>query len=81
VLHATLLEVAEKVLEDVESLQEIQDGGARKLAAAGLVPDYLEVRDRYSLEMPVSADSNLVVLAAATLGRTRLIDNIMVDRV
>jgi len=80
VLHATLLEVAEKVLDDVEPLQEIQEWGARQLADAGLVPDYLEVRDRYTLEMPVSADSNLVILAAAGLGRTRLIDNVMVDR-
>lgn len=80
VLHATLLEVAEKVLEDIESLREIQEWGVRKLAATGLVPDYLEVRDRYTLEMPVAADSNLVILAAASAGRTRLIDNVMVDR-
>jgi len=80
VLNATLRQVAEKVQEESESLQQIQDWAAGHLAAAGFVPDYVEVRERHTLCMPEPSDCNLVVLAAAVLGKTRLIDNVQVDR-
>ena len=47
------------------------------LRAAGFEPEYLEVVDADSLEPPVEGRP-LVVLAAARLGRTRLIDNLLV---
>ena len=47
-----------------------------ELAAAGWVPDYIAVRRRADLQPPVHMDDPLVVLAAAKLGRTRLIDNL-----
>jgi pantoate--beta-alanine ligase len=46
------------------------------LAEAGWKPDYLEVRRRVDLAPPQSGDRDLVVLAAARLGETRLIDNL-----
>jgi pantoate--beta-alanine ligase len=46
------------------------------LARAGWRPDYVEVRRREDLAPPQSADRDLVVLAAARLGQTRLIDNL-----
>jgi pantoate--beta-alanine ligase len=48
----------------------------RELAAAGWQPDYLEVRRRSDLAVPGPGDKELVVLGAARLGRTRLIDNL-----
>lgn len=49
---------------------------AASLQAAGMRPDYLELREAGSLQ-PATADSReLVILAAAFLGNTRLIDNI-----
>ena len=45
------------------------------LAAAGFVPEYVRVRRRMDLLAPSPGDS-LVVLAAARLGRARLIDNL-----
>ncbi|HEX4928547.1 MAG TPA: pantoate--beta-alanine ligase [Burkholderiales bacterium] len=53
---------------------------ARELAAAGWRPDYVEVRRREDLAHPQSADRALVVLAAARLGNTRLIDNLEFQR-
>ncbi|NMG35823.1 pantoate--beta-alanine ligase [Azoarcus sp. TTM-91] len=47
-----------------------------ELARHGWVPDYITVRRRADLQPPVHADDPLVVLAAARLGRTRLIDNL-----
>jgi pantoate--beta-alanine ligase len=50
------------------------------LAARGWKPDYLTVRRRHDLLPPTAADlaakAPLVVLAAARLGATRLIDNL-----
>lgn len=49
---------------------------AASLQAAGMRPDYLELREAGSMQ-PATADSReLVILAAAFLGNTRLIDNI-----
>ena len=47
-----------------------------ELAKAGWKPDYVEVRRRRDLQAPLSGDRELVVLAAARLGQTRLIDNL-----
>jgi pantoate--beta-alanine ligase len=49
---------------------------AGELAKAGWKPDYVEVRRRRDLQAPLSEDRELVVLAAARLGQTRLIDNL-----
>ncbi|NMM79233.1 pantoate--beta-alanine ligase, partial [Acidovorax sp. SRB_24] len=47
------------------------------LSARGWQPDYLAVRRRSDLQPPQAGDAagSLVVLGAARLGRTRLIDN------
>lgn len=72
-----------RVLEDCA--QQIRAGadidgtcrrGMEQLAEMGFRPDYLEVRRQSDLLRPASGDSELVVLAAAQLGRARLIDNL-----
>ena len=62
-------------------LKEVASGkdpakAAGELAKAGWKPDYVEVRRRRDLLAPQSGDRELVVLAAARLGQTRLIDNL-----
>ncbi|RTE85646.1 MULTISPECIES: pantoate--beta-alanine ligase [Gammaproteobacteria] len=42
-------------------------------------PDYLEVRRQSDLLLPESTDQSLVILAAAYVGKTRLIDNLEVQ--
>lgn len=49
---------------------------ADALTRAGWGVDYVEVRNAESLAMPQKGDKRLVALAAARLGKTRLIDNI-----
>ena len=49
---------------------------AQDLAAAGWRVDYVALRDQAGLGPPGPADRDLVVLGAAWLGRTRLIDNV-----
>jgi pantoate--beta-alanine ligase len=48
----------------------------RELASAGWHPDYVEVRRRSDLGVPQAGENERVVLAAARLGATRLIDNL-----
>ena len=76
-----------RTLQDVA--QRMQDGAARASAEAaalealrqnGFRPDYVSVRRAADLTEPSPADRNLVALAAAWLGRTRLIDNVEFDR-
>jgi pantoate--beta-alanine ligase len=67
-LSRTLARVASGAMLAGEAMQE--------LAAAGWVPDYVEVRRRSDLAKPAAGDGALVVLAAARLGATRLIDNL-----
>jgi len=62
-------------------LQKVRQGlgpadAMRELAGAGWQPDYVEVRRRRDLAPPQTGDCELVVLAAARLGSTRLIDNV-----
>ena len=47
------------------------------LAARGWQPDYMTVRRRRDLQAPAPGDA-LVVLGAAKVGATRLIDNLEV---
>ena len=46
----------------------------------GWVVDYVEVRQADTLEIAHAGEKHLVVLAAARIGRTRLIDNVDVKR-
>ena len=62
-------------------LQKVKQGlstaaAVRELESAGWKPDYVEVRRRSDLAAPQAGDRELVVLAAARLGETRLIDNL-----
>jgi pantoate--beta-alanine ligase len=63
------------------TLRQVGDGmpaeaAMQALAAAGWEPDYVDVRRREDLAPPQPADRERVVLAAARLGTTRLIDNL-----
>jgi pantoate--beta-alanine ligase len=62
-------------------LQQVAAGmpptqASAELAAAGWRPDYVEVRRRSDLAAAQAGDKDRVVLAAARLGATRLIDNL-----
>lgn len=61
-------------------IQEVEMTAKIKLMQRGWEPDYLSVRLRQNLLSPSSADlasrQELVVLTAAKLGKTRLIDNL-----
>ncbi len=57
----------------------IQQAGMDNIRSAGMAPEYFEIRRREGLEPAEPGDTALVLLAAARLGRARLIDNLAVD--
>jgi pantoate--beta-alanine ligase len=75
-IHRVISDLACVAAEPGKRAGAIAEGKAA-LAAAGFRVDYLDVRDAETLQ-PVDADVHrpLRVLAAAWLGRTRLIDNV-----
>jgi len=67
-LHRTLLNIKAGRMDGAQAM--------RALEAAGWKPDYVEVRRRGDLALPGAGERELVALAAARLGATRLIDNL-----
>jgi len=56
----------------------IERAGGESLVAAGFRLDYFSVRDAGNLQEPTAATREFVVLAAARIGKARLIDNVRV---
>ena len=75
-LHQLLCRIRDAVRAGDHDLLKLETDALDALAAAGWQPDYIAVRRRADLQPPVHMDDALVVLAAAKLGQTRLIDNL-----
>ncbi len=77
-LHETLQKVAEVVRLGGKDFRKLESKGAEMLANAGFVVDYLEICRSSDLQPAKPGESDLVVLVAAWLGNTRLIDNLRI---
>ena len=77
-LAATLQGVRQAVLAGDRDFAKLEQQALASLAARGWKPDYIAIRKRANLIAPAAqeVDAPLVVLAAAKLGATRLIDNL-----
>jgi pantoate--beta-alanine ligase len=78
-LYAALREAAAALGAGQRDFVALQQDGMDNVRSAGLEPEYFEVRRPESLGGPEPADARLVILAAARLGRARLIDNVVVE--
>lgn len=80
VLFQTLNQVADEIRSGHLNLFELERSAMAHLSQRGWKPDYVAVRKRSDLQPPSVSDlaqgSPLVVLTAAKLGITRLIDNL-----
>jgi pantoate--beta-alanine ligase len=80
VLYQTLNAVADEVRSGHLDIWELERKAMAKLADRYWKPDYISIRRRADLQPPSAGDiankEPLVVLAAAKLGVTRLIDNL-----
>jgi pantoate--beta-alanine ligase len=81
-LHRTLLELAAALARSVpdEPMRALlEQQASASLTTSGFRVDYIAIRDAGDLGQPRRDSTELVVLAAAWLGTTRLIDNLRVS--
>ena len=78
-LYRVLNEIATALAAEPENVAAALQNGVAELRQAGFAPDYLELRDTADLSPLSRLDRPARLLAAAHLGRTRLIDNIPVN--
>jgi len=77
-LYAVLSWTVEQLHQGRSDFPQLEKEACQRLESAGFHPDYVSIRDARNLA-PVSPDSEQrIVLAAARLGQTRLIDNLRV---
>jgi pantoate--beta-alanine ligase len=75
-LYRVLKETAAQVESGARDFQWMDQQAMTELSRHGWQPDYVAVRRQADLRQPTERDHDLVVVAAARLGRTRLIDNV-----
>jgi pantoate--beta-alanine ligase len=75
-LYEALARLRDRVLQEGMHLAAAEENAVIDLQADGFRPDYVKVRRQSDLQLPAAEDRQLVALAAAWLGKTRLIDNV-----
>jgi len=80
-LFQTIDNMRIKIESGEHNYTSLENQAMQTLAETGFKPDYVAVRQAHTLDMPTTAaDEDLVILAAAWLGRARLIDNRVVAK-
>ena len=77
-LFETLTKVVTALRQGATDFPVLERDAAAELRRNNWSPDYVAIRKKSDLQFPAAHDSGLVVLAAARLGSTRLIDNLEV---
>lgn len=78
-LYQTLTELSEQIISGRRDFRKLINEHSLTLYNAGFKTDYIEIRAAETLLQPGHEDTELVILAAAFLGKTRLIDNLPVS--
>lgn len=78
-LYKKMNELATEILKGRRDFTRLTQEYKLQLADLGFNPDYLEIRNIENLLQPSHEDHHLVLLAAAFLGKTRLIDNLRIS--
>ena len=77
-LHVAIKHIGQEPQNGKRDFEELESNAVDKLQEAGFVPDYVAIRRAQNLEVPDRDCDELVVLAAAQLGKARLIDNVVI---
>lgn len=77
-LHQSLQQAAAAIRGGNHDYAAIEAQARQRLQDAGLRPDYVSVRRAADLQIPAAGEPQLRLLAAAWLGKARLIDNIAI---
>ncbi|MCL4409669.1 MAG: pantoate--beta-alanine ligase [Gammaproteobacteria bacterium] len=79
-VYRSMQAVAHALKAERSDFQNIEQEARNILKEAGFTPDYVSIRRQADLTPPSAEDAQLVVLVAAYLGKTRLIDNLEINR-
>ena len=77
-LHLTLQAVVSAIIGGAVDFAVLEREAEAALAKRGWRGEYVSIRSQHGLGKPLASEGRLVVLAAARLGATRLIDNLEV---
>ncbi len=75
-LYQSLLLIKQAVEKGNRNFESLQEEATNSLVVHGWKVDYLAIQQRNTFTPALMDDNNLIVLGAAWLGKTRLIDNI-----
>lgn len=78
-LYRGLQTIAEELHRGARDYARLIETAQAQQRTAGFIPDYLEIRNAVTLRPAQIDDRHLVILTAAQLGSTRLIDNLVVE--
>lgn len=75
-LYRVLRVLTRRIAGGERDYARLEAEAVSELRSAGWSPDYIAVRRQADVQLPAASDRELVVLGAAKLGTTRLIDNV-----
>ncbi|MDB6141964.1 MAG: panC [Pseudomonas sp.] len=75
-LYRAISQIAEGIQKGERDFSRLLADGLSLITVAGFRPDYLEIRDATTLRTATPDDHDVVIMAAAFQGTTRLIDNL-----
>jgi len=75
-LHETLASCRDAIACGFDNFLQLESHARMRLLQAGFEPDYFAIRDARTLRKVTEDTEEIAILAAARLGRTRLIDNL-----
>lgn len=79
ILYRTLMDIVHALQAGASSFDRLEQTAKIALRSAGFDVDYVSIREADTLEPARESDRNYRVLAAAHLGKARLIDNVGLD--
>jgi pantoate--beta-alanine ligase len=78
-LYQSLCVAKALIIDKKIAYVDIEKQQTKFLVEQGFRPDYFSICRRYDLKTAEQGDMEIVILVAAKIGRTRLIDNVQVD--
>lgn len=75
-LYRIISQIGDAIRGGEQDFERLLQDNRRELESAGFRIDYLEIREASTLRPASAQDSDIVILAAAFMGKTRLIDNL-----